>query len=620
VAGGVADGVKEQIRQRLDIAELIGEVVALKPAGRGQLKGLCPFHSEKTPSFHVHRDRGFFYCFGCQAKGDVFDFVMRSQGLSFAEAVQSLGHRVGVEVTPPTPRDRRRKDLFEVNDMALAYFRERLRDPQAGAIGREYFAGRGLTDQSLEAFALGYAPEGWDGLLRFALNKGYRDQDLLEAGLLSENESGRRYDRFRNRVMFPIRDPLGRVVGFAGRVLDDSLPKYLNTPETEAFHKGELLYGLDLARGEIRASNECIVVEGYMDVIALHQVGVGNAVAALGATLTAEQADQLSRLDVQRLYLAFDADSAGQRAVLAGLEQSVGRQFLVRAVQVPFGKDPADAVLGGHLAEFRQAMAEGLSEVEFRFGSVLERHDPHTVQGQKAILNELLPALKPRTVFDPVAAETRRLVVDRLGIDAKALDSWIGSARGGRLDETQVRGMRQVRSGASQVAAIELEVIALLLLEPGRLQSRLEAVEAALPPAPDSLLREFHDLCRECGFDDRQVLLRYRERDEGSVVWGRLFGEAAGDGEARIDVDGNIEKMLSRLRELHLEGEKATQQSRLLARWEEVQRLLADSELPAERREELYGELRELAAKQVAREAERRLRVPASHARGRRRA
>ena len=614
----MASDAKEQIRQRLDIAEVVGEVVALKPAGRGQLKGLCPFHSEKTPSFHVHRDRGFFYCFGCQEKGDVFDFVMKTRGMSFAEVLQSLGQRVGVEVTPPTARDRKRNDLYDVNELALGYFRERL-GSDAGAEARDYFARRGLSDESVERFSLGFAPEGWDGLLRYALGKGVRDDDLLAAGLLSENEGGRRYDRFRNRVIFPIRDPLGRVVGFAGRVLDDSLPKYLNTPETDVFHKGELLYGLDLARNEIRGRNECIVVEGYMDVIALHQAGVKHVVAALGATLTGDQADHLSRLDVQRLYLAFDADSAGQRAVLSGLEQAVGRQFLVRAVQVPFGKDPADAVMSGHLDEFMAALDEGLSEVEFRFGSVLEKYDANTVQGQKAILSELQPALRPRSVFDPVASEMRRLVIDRLGIDGKALDSWLGATRGGgRLDETQVRGMKRRSGTASQTAIIELEIIALLLLEPAELRPRLERVEAALPPAPDSLLREFAELCRENDFDDRQVLLHYRERDEGGVVWSRLFGEAAGDGEGRIDIDGHIEKSLSRLRELYLDSEKSSQQSRLLARMEEIQNLLADASLPAERLDQLYAELKEIAAKQVAREAERRLRVPAGYMRRRR--
>ncbi|HEX7003275.1 MAG TPA: DNA primase [Trueperaceae bacterium] len=614
----MASDAKEQIRQRLDIAEVIGEVVALKPAGRGQLKGLCPFHSEKTPSFHVHRDRGFFYCFGCQEKGDVFDFVMKTRGMSFAEVLQTLGQRVGVEVSPPGARDRRRNDLYDVNELALGYFTSKLASEE-GAVARRYLLERGLEDETITKFGLGFAPDGWDGLLRHGLGKGLRDDDLLAAGLLSENESGRRYDRFRNRVIFPIRDPLGRVVGFAGRVLDDSLPKYLNTPETDIFHKGELLYALDLARNSIRQRNECIVVEGYMDVIALHQAGVEHVVAALGATLTAQQADHLSRLDVQRLYLAFDADSAGQRAVLSGLEQAVGRQFLVRAVQVPFGKDPADAVMSGHLQEFLAALDEGLSEVEFRFNSVIEKHDAKSVAGQKAILNELLPALRPRSVFDPVASEMRRLVIDRLGMDGRALDAWLGSVRGGsRLDDTQVKGMKRRGGTASQTVVIELEIIALLLLEPERLRSRLERVEMALPPAPDSLLREFAELCRECDFDDRQVLLHYRERDEGGVVWSRLFGEAAGDTEGRIDVDGHIEKSLSRLRELYLDSEKSSQQTRLLARMEEIQALLADATLPAERLERLYAELKEIAAKQVAREAERRLRVPAGYLRRRR--
>ena len=343
-ASHASNDAKERIRQRLDIVEIVGETVALKPAGRDQYKGLCPFHGEKTPSFHVHQERGFFYCFGCGAKGDVFDFVMREQGVDFFEALQTLGHRAGVEVTPASPQNNRRRDLYDVNELALEYFKSQL--PARDWLAQNYLLGRGLTLESIEAFDLGYAPESWDGLLKHALHKGISDQDLLDAGLIAEADSGRRYDRFRHRVMFPIKDYLGRVVGFSGRVLDDTMPKYMNTPETDVFHKTELLYGLDRAKAAIRASHECIVVEGYMDVIALHQTGFENAVAALGATLTSEQAGELSRLDVGRLYLAFDADEAGGRAVLSGLEQSVGRQFLVKAVRVPHGKDPADAVLG----------------------------------------------------------------------------------------------------------------------------------------------------------------------------------------------------------------------------------------------------------------------------------
>lgn len=604
---------KERIRQRLDIAEVIGESVALKPAGRDRLKGLCPFHSEKTPSFHVHQERGFFYCFGCGAKGDLFDFVMRLQGVDFFEALQVLGQRAGVEVTPASPQKDRRRDLFSVNELALEFFRLHLSQGGAEAYLRE----RGLTLESIEAFALGYAPDAWDALLTHAKTRGVLDDDLLAAGLLAEAESGRRYDRFRNRVMFPIKDYLGRVVGFSGRVLDGSLPKYVNSPETEVFKKAELLYGLDRAKAAIRASGECIVVEGYMDVIALHQTGFENAVAALGATLTTEQAGQLSRLDVQKLFLAFDADEAGGRAVLSGLEQSVGRQFLVRAVKVPHGKDPADAVLGGHSEDFRAALTQGLSEVAFRFRSVMAKFDATTLEGKRAILQELLPTLKPRDVFDPVASEMRRLVIDHLDIEGQRLDEWLNAKRNRRLDTTQVKGMQSARASASQVAVIELEVIALLLLEPGRLRERLLTAQAALPPenTGGSLLREFEEICEACSFDDREILSRYRERDEGRILFERLF---RGEEEHRIDIDGHIAKSLSRLRELYLDGEKELQRKGLLERMQEVSRALTDPDLPPQRLAGLYDELREINAMLSARDAERRMRVPTGWSRKKR--
>ncbi len=605
---------KERIRERLDIIDVVGEVVALKPAGRGQLKGLCPFHNEKTPSFHVHQDRGFFYCFGCQAKGDIFDFVMRSQSVEFFDALQLLGTRAGIEVTPQAPQASKRRDLFELNTMALAFFRSQLPGP-----GFDYLKRRELSQESIDTFELGYAPDTWDALLKHALAHGLREDDLLDAGLLAENSSGRRYDRFRNRVVFPIKDYLGRVVGFSGRVLDDSLPKYLNTPETELFKKAELLYGLDLAKGPIRATGECLVVEGYMDVIALHQTGFSNAVAALGANVTAEQASLLSRFDVHRLFLAFDADEAGQRAVLSALEQSVGRQFLVRAVTIPTGKDPADAVLGGGVEAFRQALKAGQSEVEFRFGSVLEKHDRESIEGKKAILSELLPALRPRDLFDPVASEMRRLVIDHLKIDGSRLDEWINSKRQRRLDATQVKGMERRLGAPSQIAVIELEIIALMLMEPGLLRKRLRALESALPPeVDDSVLREFHAICEQAGFDDQQILMRYRERDEGRILFERLFSYPL-DEEVRIDIDGSILKMLSRLREHYLDNEKETQRAKLLERMQEVSQALIDPSLPAEQLTLYYSELKRLSAMLAARDAERRLRVPEGYGKNRRR-
>jgi DNA primase len=600
---------KEQIRTKLDIAEVIGEVVALKPAGRGQLKGLCPFHGEKTPSFHVQQERGFYYCFGCQAKGDVFDFVMRTQGLEFSDALQLLGQRAGIEVTPPTPKDKKRRDLFDVNTVALEFFKSHLKTTSHA---HQYLLSRQLTEESITTFELGYAPDGWDGLLKFALTKGLSDNDLLSAGLIIENDNNRRYDRFRNRIMFPIKDFLGRVVGFSGRVLDDSLPKYLNTPETDVFKKGELLYGLDTAKTSIRSSGEALVVEGYMDVIALHQTGFKNAVAALGATLTADQAALLSRLDVQKLLLAFDADDAGQRAILSGLEQSIGRNFLVRAIRVPHGKDPADAVLGGHIEEFKNALRAGLSEVEFRFQSILAKYDRTELEGKKAILNELLPVLRQRDVFDPVSSEMRRLVIDHLKIDSNRLDEWVNSKRQRKLDDTQTKGMQRQSISQSQVALIELEVIALLLIEPHRLQERLVNVEVSLPEIQDSVLREFHSICIECAFDDRHILSRYREREEGRIVFERLFLQPEDEEAKRMDVDAQVEKCLSRLREIYLSSEKETQRTHLLERMEEVSRYLTDSSLPTDQLKLYYSELKEIHSMLAARDAERRTRVPVS--------
>ena len=599
---------KELIRQGLDIAEVIGEMVSLKPAGRSQLKGLCPFHNEKTPSFHVHQDRGFFYCFGCQARGDVFDFVMRTRSLEFFEALHFLGQRAGIEVEINAPRDRRRRDLFEINRIAAEFFRTHLKGEPL-----EYLQGRGLSANTISSFELGYAPKSWDDLLKFAVTKGVPEKDLLDAGLIVENERGRRYDRFRDRVMFPIRDYLGRTVGFSGRVIADGSPKYLNTSETEVFKKAELLYGLDVSKAAIRAKSECIVVEGYMDVIALQQVGLENVVATLGTTLTPQQALQLSRLDVQRLFLAFDADEAGQRAVLTGLEQSVGRQFLVSAISIPAGKDPADAVLGGHLEEFKVALRGGISEVEYRFSSVLEKHESNSIEGKRAILNELLPSLRPRDVFDPVATEMRRRVVDYLGIEGSRLDDWLNSQRQAQLNNTQARGLLRSTEQYSPLALIEIEVIALLLLEPDRLKKRLQVVIAALPPGEDeALLREFEGICIDCEFDDQAILMRYRERPEAQTLFERLLIKPEQE-EFRIDIDGHIEKSLSRLRELYLDGEKETQRARLIERMNEVNQALTDPDLSPTKLEKYYKELGEINTVLAARDAERRLRTSASH-------
>jgi DNA primase len=602
----LADDAKERIRARVDIAQLVGEQVVLKPAGRGQLKGLCPFHAEKTPSFHVHVDRGFFYCFGCGAKGDAFDYVMRTQGSSFPDALRYLGERVGIEVQPPTPQAGRRRDLIEINRIAAGFFRDHLTgEPLA------YLERRGLTRETIATWELGYAPDSWDALLRFALTKGVRDDDLLAAGLLAENERGRRYDRFRGRVIFPIKDPLGRVLGFAGRVLGDELPKYLNTPETDLFKKSELLYGLDRARTAIRETGEVLVVEGYMDVLALHQTGFPNAVAALGATLTREQADLLARLDVRRVQLAFDADEAGQRAVLAGLDQSIGRRFLVQAARVPAGKDPAEAVLGGHREAFAAALRTGVSEVAFRFEHVVAQHDTATPEGQRAVLEALAPSLQPRDVFDPVAAELRRLVVDHLGLDGERLDAWVNARRPRRLDTTAVQGMRRSSDDLGPVRTLELEAIGLMLLEPEHLQGRVMRSLAMLPgDGEPSELVAFAELCERHDYQDHAVVAALNARAGSERVLARIVEHAGRDARDRpLDVDRSLEQLLARIREMHLAAANARRQARLMARWQELRSVIEDPATPRAVLDEAYAELAAIHGAQQAREGERQLQI-----------
>lgn len=594
-----ADDVKERIRALTDITEVIGETVVLKPAGGNRLKGLCPFHNEKTPSFHVNQERGFYYCFGCQARGDVFDFVMQTESLGFYDVLRRLGTRVGIEVEPQAPGKGRRSDLWRVNELAQEYFQGHLTGSPL-----DYLLGRGLSAESISRFGLGFAPDGWDGLLRFAARRELSADDLLAAGLLVENDRGSRYDRFRDRIIFPIRDPLGRIVGFAGRIMGEGQPKYLNTPETDLFRKGELLYGLDLARGTMRDSGEAIVVEGYMDVIALHQAGFGNAVASLGTALTKEHADLLARQDVRHLYLAFDGDAAGQRATMAGLDQSIGRSFLVRAVRVPEGKDPADAVLEGDPTQFRTALEQGMSEVAYRFRMTVGNHDPTTDRGRQAILNELLPAMRPRGVIDPVATELRRLVVTELDINETALAAMLEARGKGRINEVQARGLQR---GGHGTRALELEIVALLLQDPDGLKHRLKRLRGALPELDDSVLREFLQLAEEQPGQPERLLDQFGEREGGAVVFERLLAADDGTG-PRFDLDLQIEKALSRLRELALAATGAERRRELQARFEEVGRIIATGELPATELETYYRELDELGSLLTARDAERRLR------------
>ena len=316
------DAVAE-IRDRIDIVDLVtGYVPSLKRTGRS-FKGLCPFHQEKTPSFIVFPDSQNFHCFGCGKGGDIFTFYMGVENVEFREALQELAKRAGVTLTSgpaPVPElDAHRQRLVEINELAGTFYQNILRNSRQGEAGREMARQRELSTEMVVAFGLGFAPDSWDSLLTFMASRDIPAELVAEAGLASERDSGGYYDRFRNRFMFPIRDRDGHTVGFGGRAMGDAKPKYLNSPQSAIFDKSSLVYGLDLAKDAIRKADEVVIVEGYMDVIAAHQFGYANVVGAMGTALTESQVGLIKR-GSKRIVLALDADAAGQMATMRGLE------------------------------------------------------------------------------------------------------------------------------------------------------------------------------------------------------------------------------------------------------------------------------------------------------------
>lgn len=389
----INDGLIEEIRQNNDIVEVISEYTNLKKAGKNY-QGLCPFHNEKTPSFSVNADKQLFHCFGCKAGGNVFNFIMKIENLNFSEAIELLAKRAKI-VLPNYGDDRIKgeKDrLYEVNLLANRYFHYLLLQTKSGEKARAYLKQRGIAPETMEKFRLGYAANGWDGLLNSLSKRGFSPEILEKVGLVvpRKQQSGY-YDRFRNRLIFPIFDLRGRVIGFGGRVLDDSLPKYLNSPETLLFNKSKSLYGLYHSRESIRTKQQVIMVEGYMDFLSLYQAGVENVVASLGTALTQEQAKLLTRY-AGEVIIAYDADVAGAAATMRGLEILQSQGLRVKILDLPAGDDPDSFLRRKGKEAFLDLLANSLPWVEYNLQKTLNEY--RTTTGSKGqIVEKLLPIL-----------------------------------------------------------------------------------------------------------------------------------------------------------------------------------------------------------------------------------
>ena len=384
----------DEIKTRLNIVDIISERIPVKKAGRN-LKALCPFHGEKTPSFVISPDRQTFHCFGCGKGGSVFDFVMLYDHVDFAEALETLADRAGVKLErkpTDTPESQLKQKLYEANHLASEYYHYLLTKHKVGDTAREYLKRRGVSDKSIETFSLGYSANDWDGLLTYLHKKGYDDKLLETAGLVIAGSRGY-YDRFRGRVMFTLKDHRGNVVGFAGRVMDPNAKeaKYINTSETPIYTKSKVLYGLDVTRDSIQKANEAVVMEGELDLISSFQAGIGNVVAIKGSAVTEEHARLLRRY-TERLVFALDSDLAGDAAARRGIEIAERSGFDMRVATMPSGKDPDEAAREDPVA-LKKAIKTAVPMYDYFLASAIKRHDVSSSFGKKKISEEMLPIL-----------------------------------------------------------------------------------------------------------------------------------------------------------------------------------------------------------------------------------
>jgi len=388
----------EEIKSKLDIIDVISEYIQLKQAG-ANFRAPCPFHNEKTPSFMVSRDKQIWHCFGCGEGGDAFTFVQKIEGVEFPEALKILADKAGIKLKKVNPELASQKTrLFDLNKLAAEFFHQVLLKTQEGKIARDYLAKRQLSSDTIKAFKLGYAPNSWDKLINILHKKGFKDDDIFLSGLVVKNDKGRFYDRFRQRLMFPIYDHHGNVVGFTGRILDETKDnqggKYVNTPQTLIYNKSLVIYGLDKAKEDIRKDNLAVFVEGNMDVIASHQGNVKNVIATSGTALTLEQLKILQRY-TNNIALSFDADLAGQTAAERGIDIALSLGLNIKIIQLPESingqkiKDPDDCIKNG-IQYWQSAIKQAVSIMDFYFAKVIKQFDANDPLGKKEITARLL--------------------------------------------------------------------------------------------------------------------------------------------------------------------------------------------------------------------------------------
>ncbi len=516
---------RDRVRDAVDMVALVSTRTELRRAGANSYFGRCPFHDERTASLHVSPDEKLYHCFGCSESGDPFKFVMQTEGVDFRGALESLAGRFGVtlqteEEDPAAAAARQRRErLYSLLDRAATYYARCLWEAREAADAREHLLARGFSEEILREFRIGYAPSAWDRILVATRQAGYGDEELLAAGLAQRSRSrpGSVYDFFRAKIMFPTADARGRVRGFGGRTMEGGrMPKYINTPDGELYHKREVLYGIELARSAAAKAGRMILVEGYTDVLALHQAGIRNAAGIMGTSLTAEQVRELARL-VGVVEICLDADRAGQDAALRAAQVAGSAGLELRVVPLPPGSDPGEVISGEGVDGLRRRMAESVPFVMFVVRLVLDRAELSSAEGKDRAFAELRSVLAPLPA-SALRDELIKLVAGALELSPARLATLLSNDReqstivpGGRVAvDPTVRAERSFL--AMCVAAPEAGAAALASLDPGQaftsaplrraalhLRGQLESPLAELPADDDELARSVADLVARAG-------------------------------------------------------------------------------------------------------------------------
>jgi DNA primase len=513
------------------MVSLVSSRTELRRHGVNSYFGLCPFHDERTPSFHVSPDEKLYHCFGCQASGNAFSFVMETEAVDFSTALEMLAKRFGVQLQSEredpqaAARRSRRERLYTLLERATAYYARYLWEARESASAREYLLGRGLSEQMLREFRVGFSPSAWDRLLVASRQAGFSDDELVAGGLAQRSRSapGRIYDRFRGRIMFPCADLRGRVVGFGARAMrENQPPKYLNTAEGELYHKREILYGVQVARAVAARAGEVILVEGYTDVLALHEAGLRNAVGIMGTSLTEEQVGALQKI-APVLVLCLDADTAGQEAMVRAASLAGARELELRVVPLPAGRDPADLVGVEGADALRDRVERAIPFADFQVQRIVERPDVRSAEGRDHAMRELRPIFAgiPQGLLRD---ELARRVAGLLSLRSDQLAELLGRqppparrgpstpATGSKLESVDpaVRGQRAFlalclalpSAGEQALAAIDLDehiTSARLRRAARHLSGRLDHPLGGLPPDDDELARTVADLVKRAG-------------------------------------------------------------------------------------------------------------------------